>query len=285
MEDWRKKLENALKLVLWVQFVRRGEYALFVRFYGAIWPAAAAVVGCSLWLLLNPTHGARLPCAPLLVLAVCPLVILVAYAVARFVPLLIVALAILIPGTMTLAPAVGRNDTGVFAPATEDHRSVYVGSADLPLFFKGAGTCLCLSAATFLLIALARLPSAHHSKHRWPLRWAATSVVLAAGLLGLEMLRIALRLEPEVRLRWLRALQAVMVEPGWPQAITVWLWLNTAYLLARYEARLIPYLLRRIGQPWAPTELSIHETYLIDELLRQLTHRPAARASRKHRRK
>jgi len=54
------------------------------------------------------------------------------------------------------------------------------------------------------------------------------------------------------------------------------------FLLARYDARLIPYLLRRIGQPWAPNELSIHETYLIDELLRQLTHQPDAQGRREH---
>lgn len=270
MQDWFKKLDRASKLVLWTQLLRQGELGLLRRFYGGIWLTATAVLGCSLWLLL--VQGARLRFVPTIVLLACPLLFLLAYAVARFVPLLIVALAVLIPGTMTIAPRIGRDDTGVFAE--EDRRSVYVATGDLELFIKGSGACLCLSSVTFLLQALARLPSSRRGKRRWPLRWAIVSVVLASGLIGLEVLRVSLRLAPEVRVPWARPLRALMAEPGWPQAITVWLWLNMAYLLARYDAKLIPYLLRRIGQPWVPDELSINETYLIDELLRQLTYRP-----------
>jgi hypothetical protein len=285
LEGWAKKIDRALKLILWIQFLRLKAWGLAGRFYGAIWLAAAGTVGGSLWLLLAPGRTTRLPCAPVWVVVACPVIILVAYGVGRFVPWGILALAVLIPGTMTLAPSVGRDQRGVFAGASEDHRPVYVGSADLQLFFKGAGTCLCLSAATFLLGALARLPSSRGGKRHWPLRWTAATVLLASGLMGLEMLRVALRLEPEVRVSWLQAVRAVMVEPGWPQALTIWLWLNIAYLLARYDSQLIPYLLRRIGQPWAPNELSIHETYLIDELLRQLTRRPDAQGRHQSRSK
>lgn len=272
LEACSKKIRGAAKLVLWLQLLRQGEYGLFLRFYAAVWLAAAAVIGASLWLLVG--SGIRLPVAPKLVVLLCPFLVLLAYAVARFVPLLILALAVLIPGTMTIAPSVGRDDSGVFAPLNEDQRSVYVGTGDLKLFLKGSGTCLCLSSITFLLQALARLPSSRAHKRRWPLRWAALTVILASGAIGLEVLRLSLQLAPQVRVPWARPLWAVMVEPGWPQAITVWLWLNTAYLLARYDAKLIPYLLRRIGQPWAPDELSLGETYLVDELVRQLTARP-----------
>jgi hypothetical protein len=272
LDTWLRKLDRGSRLVLWVQLLRQGEWGLLLRFYGVLWLAAATIVGASLWMLLN--FSPRLPMAPRIIAVACPLAIGLAYLVARFVPLLIVALAVLIPGTMTIAPVVGRDDSGVFAPAGEDQRSVYVGTSDLRLFLKGSGVCLCLSAITFLLESLARLPSSRRHKRRWPLRWAALSVLLLSGLLGLEMLRLALQLAPGFRVPWAKPLWAVMVEPGWPQAIAVWLWLNTAYLLARYDAKLIPYLLRRIGQPWAPDDLSFGETYLVDELLRQLTARP-----------
>ena len=269
-----RKLDRASKMVLWLPLVRHGEFGLLGRFYAPVWTTAAAVLYCSVGMLLQSGQPMPLRIKSAAVLAVCPLVTFAAYAFARFVPVVIVSLAVLIPGTMTIAPTVKRDDTGVFASSAQDKRSVYVSTSDVPLFFKGALVCLALSSLSLLLQNAGRLPPFRDRKRRWPLRWATASVLLISGLIGLEMMRVALRIAPGIRVPWGPLLRALMFEPRWPQAIALWLWLNTAYLLARYDSKLIPYLLRRTGQPWVPDELSLQDAYLVDSLLHQLAPRP-----------
>ena len=267
VENCLDAAERALKLILWLQFLRHRLLALLLRLYAAPWLAALAILSLSAWMLL-PAFGSPGNTGRVILVSCCPLVVIAAYALGRLVPLWTAALAVLIPGTMTIAPTVGRTNISLFAD--DSQLSNYLGTGDFSLFLKGTGACFCLSAISFLLQSAVQSPRTRH----WPLRWAFTLTIVASGLLGLEMLRLALHLAPGLRLLWTPPLTSFMSEPGWPDAIAVWLWINTAYLLARYDAKLIPYLLRRTGHLWAPGELSIHETYLVDHLLRQLAYRP-----------
>lgn len=276
LEEYLAKVGRALKLMLWIQFLRQRHYGLLVRFYTGIWLSAVAVAGTSVAMLLWADRPTQPHFVWLLVVSACPLIILVAYGFARFIPLLVVAMSVLIPGIMTIAPVVSHTTTD--GDGTDAELPSYMSTGDVRLFFKGAGACTCLMALTFLLQAVARLPHAFSRKRRWPLRRAATLVLLTSGLVGLEVLRVSLRLVPSFQPPWSNSLATFMAESGWPYAVAFWLWLNVAYLLAWYDARLIPYLLRRSGHPWAPNDLSVTESHLVDELLLQFSrHREAPR--------
>lgn len=268
-ENGLNAARRASKLILWLQFLRHGLVRFLWRYYAGPWLAALAVLALSAAMLL--AAAAPGDTARLVFVACCPLLVMGGYLLGRFVPLLVAAVAIVVPGTMTITPTVSRTSISIFA-ADENQLSNYLGTGDLALFLRGAGVCLFLSAISFLFQILTRLPRTR----RWPLRWAITVTILASSLPALELLRLSLGLAPYLRAPWAGPLMTMMREPGWPSAIAFWLWANTVYLLARYDAKLIPYLLRRSGTLWAPGELSIHETYLVDHLLRELASAPPA---------
>jgi len=268
---------NALKLLLWLQLLLRGQWRLLARYYALVWIVAGGLVGLSVWMLVQPNGPPKPIALPSAVVALVSVAImLLAYILTRSVGTLsVVLLALALPGTIVITPSVQSNQFGRVEEEAEDGG---LTTGDLSLFAKGAGTCgvLGVVAAVTWWGAL--------SLRRW--HWSPRQVVaismLVSGLLALELLRIATHPLPDVQAFWEPGMAVFLAEPGWSYALSVWLWLATGHFLALYDIIIIPHLLRRHGQTWVKHDLRLHETYMVDTLLDEIAAGDGMRKGRTH---
>lgn len=249
--------QRILKLTLWYQLLRNGMYGKLVRFYGTIWIVSAGLVVISLTMLSQQTVKASSTHDPILgwILA-CVALICFGYGIGK------------VYGSLTV------NILSVVMPAITLAGGEHTGFLNWVAFVKGAGACFGLVVFTFLVYSIAPLPYFVVGYRGWPHRRAITLVLIITGVVGLELLRLALGLMADLRPPWLTDVASFMVEPAWPHAICLWIWLNIAYILSNYDSELLPPLLRRIGLPGVPDQLSLDDAYMIDYLLVELPERP-----------
>jgi hypothetical protein len=57
-----------------------------------------------------------------------------------------------------------------------------------------------------------------------------------------------------------------------------------AGILGMYDGRILPYLLHRVGQTWAPQRLTLQDAFLTDQLLAALSRSPGKAGSDRPRR-
>ncbi len=279
-----------MKLVLWYQLLVNGMYRMFLRLYWSVWTSSALVLAGSLLMLANWTPRSPQFGPFWLWGIICLFLVGVCYLIGRalgMLPLLLVS--IVLPATLIINPMVVGSSTHVIA-VDEDSGAVAANglvTGDVQQFTKGAGVFLGLVALAGGAYSACLSVNWVRRSRRWPPRRPAAAALITAGLVALEMLRIATRSWPGFAPPWYRPVAHFLSEPGWPYAICLWLWLEVACLLAVYDTEVLPYLLHRIGRGWAPQRLSLADVYLVDQLLAGLV-RPSSRSSsrgkgRKHR--
>lgn len=267
-------LGKLLKLLLWLQFIRRGMISSLVRYYSGVWLSAGLVIGGTFGLMLAPPRYAATTFGPTwLMLALCAVSIPVAYLFARTLgPIPLAVVCVVLPGIFIITPQrsgsaqlaiENRGEDTVLTGFTES----ILGTSDFYLFAKGSLVAAVLSAGSYLVFRTLQVPS---MMGRWSFRWTSTLAIIIVGVCVLELLRNVIGTYPGVRMPWSSIIARITREPGWPKAICVWLWLNMALLLAMYDDRLIPYLLHRTGHQWAPSRLLPQDAFMIDSLLAAL---------------
>ena len=124
-------------------------------------------------------------------------------------------------------------------------------TGDLYYFAKGAAVFTALA-----IVAAGAYAACHgwqwwrHRQHRPP-RHPAVAAILAAGLLALEMLRIATACGPGCQPLLVPGVGPFPRRAGVALALCLWIWLEVAGIMGIYDTRLLPYLLHRVGQGWA----------------------------------
>jgi hypothetical protein len=204
---------------------------------------------------------------------ICFALVGVSYVIGRVLgtfPLLLVS--IILPATLIIHP-MGSGSSSYDVAGDDDSSPVVaegLAGGDLQQFAKGAAVFAGLAALTAAAyVACHSVTWIRRSRH-WPPRRPATAALIVAGLVALAMLRIATRSWPGPP--WQRSLAHFFGQSGWPQAICLWLWMAVAYLLARYDTEVLPYLLHRMGQDWAPPWLSLADVHWVDQLMAGLKH-------------
>jgi hypothetical protein len=279
-----------MKLVLWYQLLANGMYRMFVRFYWSVWTSAVLVLTGSLLMLAGWDRAASEYGPFWLWGIICFSLVGVSYLIGRvlgMLPLLLVSLVL--PATLIIHPmVVGSSTHDIVADDDSAHMITGgVATGDLQQFAKGIAVFGGLVAVAGAAYAACLSVNWVRRSRRWPPRRPAAAALISAGLVALEILRITTRSWPGFDPPWDRLVAHFLSEPGWPYAICIWLWLEVACLLAVYDTEVLPYLLHRIGQGWAPQRLSLADAYMVDQLLAGLV-RPSSKSGsrstqRKHR--
>lgn len=275
MSSVGQNLRDVLKLLFWPQLLARGQLRLLARYYGLVWLVAGLLTGLSIWMLVQPNGVSKVAnIAPGIVIAIGLAMIALSYVLTRAVgTLCVVLLAFVLPGTIVITPSV---QSATVTQVEEESDSGGLTTGDLGLFLKGAGTCGVLG----VVAAMTWWATVTWRQLHWPPRRVVAVSMLIAGLLALELLRVAARPFPGFRAFWDPRLGEFLAEPGWPFALAAWIWLAVGHFLAVYDMILIPHLLRRAGQTWVKYDLRLHEAYMVDELLNAISSGDRPRRSR-----
>jgi hypothetical protein len=267
---------RALKLVWWYQLLVHGMYRILLRLYGAVWTSAVLVLAGSLVMLAaSAPSWSRL--GPFwLWLVICGVLLGSGYLIERTVGVLpLVMVSIVLPATLVINPLAARPPGHAIAEEDVLESLSYLATGDLECFGKGAAVFLGLGGLATVAYAACRSSGWLVRRRHWPPRRPVVAALLVAGLVALEMLRIATRSWPNFTPPWYKPVSHFLSAEAWPYAICLWIWLEVACLLGVYDSRVLPHLLHRIGQDWAPRRLSLHDVYLVDQLLTALAHAPA----------
>ena len=253
-----KDLRRVPELILWYRLLHSNMYGKLLRFYGTVWVVSGGIIVASLALLFQ--HNAKTSPSyygPNWVwLLLCIASIIWGYGIGK------------VYGSTTI------NISAVLVPALVLIATEQGGNLNWSAFTKGIGISISLVVFTFVVYAIAPFPYSFVGYRGWPHRRAIAFVLLITGLLGLELLRLVIGMMPNLRLPWQSIVTSFMIESGWPYAICLWIWLNIAYILSNYDAELLPPLLRRIGLPDVPDQLSLEHAYMVEYLLAELPDRP-----------
>jgi hypothetical protein len=259
---------------------------MFLRFYGAVWTSSALVLAGSLVMLAHRDLTWSKFGPFWLWAVICFSLLGTGYLIARtigVVPLAVVS--IVLPATLIINPMAARpsgHAVTEHATTPEDtpEGSSNLATRDAECFAKGAIVFALLGGIAVAAYSACRSPRWPVRARHWPPRRPATAALIVAGLVALELLRIATRSWPGFTPPWHQLMTHFLSEDAWPYAICLWLWLEVACLLGVYDSRVLPHLLHRIGQNWAPQQLSLHDVYLVDQLLAALSHSRSKRAPR-----
>ena len=283
-EDLIFASHRALKLVLWYQLLVNGMYRMFVRFYWSVWTSSALLLAGSLVMLAN-WDLAWSKFGPFWLWAViCFSLVGIGYLIERtmgVVPLVVVS--IVLPATLIINPMPARSAGHTTVESVQEDApewSSNLVTRDAECFAKGALVFIVLGGVAVGTYAACRSPRWLGISRRWPPRRPVAAALIVAGLVALELLRIATRGWPAFAPPWQQPMTHYLSEGTWPYAICLWLWLEVACLLGVYDSRVLPHLLHRIGQSWAPRQLSLHDVYLVDQLLAVLSHSPSKSGTR-----
>lgn len=286
MGNVTSKFRKATKLLLWYQFIRKGMFSPLLRYYGGVWLTTLGVVAVSLSMLMMKPQATVKYGGPWLPTAVCAGVIVGGYLLGRLLgPMPVILVGIVLPAILIITPTIiasshpgGSQDGGGPGPA--------LSTGDMGMLIKGIGVCSALTSLAYLVYRLSQVFCKVLGLGRLSFRRVMVWVIVISSVVALELMRIVLPLAPSFRPPWQQIIAAVLEEPGWPQALALWVWINLALLLAYYDDRLIPYLLHRIGHTWAPNQIGLGEAYMVDSLLASLAKEGAdeARGRSRHRR-
>jgi len=270
-----KELRKVPELILWYRLLHAKMFRKLFHFYGTVWIVSAGLVSISLVMLFQQGPEATSRYGPDWIWIIgCVFALCWGYGIAKiFGSVEVNIFSVVVPALVLGMPEAG-------------------GDLNWIAIAKGAGVFIGLIVLTFIAYSIAPFPYSLVGYRGWPHRRAMTFILLVAGIIALELLRVVIGLAPNLRTPWQPAVASFTVEPGWSYAICLWLWFNIAYLLSNYDAELLPPLLRRIGVGSAyeelgirvfrggrwggpvPDQLSPDDAYMIDYLLVELPNRP-----------
>jgi preprotein translocase subunit Sec61beta len=273
------RVENYLKLVLWLQFLLRGMWHDLLRYYGLIILWSALLLAGTLAELASyaPPAATHLPSRWMLV-PLCILALITGYLVGRvFGQGILIATGAIIGGVLVITPgavhcirSVGNFYSPELIPGLDPEPAVL--TEDPLLFIKGAVGC-----AVLLLLMAGLLRYMHERARAAPRRalprGAVICVLVVIAPIMLELIRVVVHLELPVAMPWEGWVATFLSEPGWPYALAITAWLSVSYLWVDYDCRLLPHLLHRAGVAWDGDHLAPNDAFLVDQLLESL---PAA---------
>lgn len=240
------------RMLLWFQLVRRGLFRKLLRFYGTLWLVSLIFMAVSLGMLL--AYASAFPAQ---------------YGASWLWPLITVSsfMGGYVICTM-YGPAVALI-LSILLPV------VILGSlgSTVPDNWLLMGRGIMVFGGLFLLISvaylLAPLPYWFVGYAGWPHRRAMSLVMVITGALGTELLRAVTISLPTVMFPWSGVLTRFFDTPVWALAIASWLWLNLGCVLSRYDAVILPPLLRRLGYS-VPDHVTTEYASLVDKLAENL---------------